>query len=107
MKYTTNMSRTERKFSILATMLQSAFDNEQGRFVEQWFTLRSIARRVGLQPSIYLVTLLDELIKEKAVVMRWGVSTNGHSRREYSVLESALDLALYAARFQDHFANEV
>lgn len=97
------MDKTARKFSIVRILLMEAFSVERGQFVVQVWTLRQIARKVGLQPTQYLRSLLDELSNEHAISIQEGIAPNGTLRYEYSVLSTVTDSEKYHEPFAKYF----
>ncbi len=100
------MTSQERKFQIVRVLILQAFDNEPGIFTEQWFTLRQVARLVGLQPTQYLRDLLTELARENAVEIGEGKAPNGMLRYQYSVLAYVINSEKYHEPFAKYFHEQ-
>lgn len=96
-------TRVERKFQIVRVLLYDAFDNEEGRFLERWYTTREIAAKVGLKPTAYLLTMLAELVYEKALEGRHGENAAHALRFEYRVMENVTDSEKYHEPFAKYF----
>lgn len=100
------MTQDERSFQIVRTLLLKSFETNPGVFVERWFTIRQIAKFVGLKPTNYLRTMLNQQAVTEALDVREGTAPNGRLRYEYAVRAEVLDSETYHEPFAKYFSEQ-
>lgn len=100
------MTQDERRFQIVRVLLLRAFSNEPGVFCEQWYTIRQIAKFVGIKPTNYLRAILNQQVMNDALNVREGKASNGRMRYEYSVRAEVLDSEAYHEPFVKYFSEQ-
>lgn len=100
------MTQDERRFQIVRTLLLKSFEIEPGVFVVRWFTIRQIAKFVGLKPTNYLRTMLNQQAVYADIDVREGTAPNGRMRYEYSVRPEVLDSETYHEPFAKYFSEQ-
>jgi len=55
-----------------------------------WFTLRDLARFMGIKPSAYAQTIVSELCAARLLMKQKGRARNGAMRWEYAIYQAGI-----------------